>query len=81
MVAALTALTKLRAKIDGIDENTDVKEQITHNHEFHRIITQTADNDYLASGNLAGSVTIWKIGPLASLVGAEPRHSKVLPLA
>jgi GntR family transcriptional repressor for pyruvate dehydrogenase complex len=42
-------LLELRATMDGIDEHTDVEELVTHDLEFHRIITRAAGNAYLES--------------------------------
>ncbi|WP_347108738.1 FadR/GntR family transcriptional regulator [Paenarthrobacter sp. S56] len=43
------AIDKLRGTLDGIDEDTPVEQLVTHDLEFHGIITEAAGNDYLGS--------------------------------
>ena len=40
-------LDALRGTLEGIDENTDVKELVAHDLTFHGIITDAAGNEYL----------------------------------
>ncbi|MGG5172074.1 FadR/GntR family transcriptional regulator [Pseudarthrobacter sp. J1738] len=41
-------IDSLRATMDGIDENTDVEQLVSHDLAFHGIITKAAGNDYLS---------------------------------